>query len=356
MKVSPSEACVVLPSPPGSLLILSGAQGEPPSQRFRKPLIRVGEFTKAADGIAFSVSRETLDHWATTFRAMKAAGAKVPVPITHTNNPAANRGWVEDMQVVGDELVAELVLNGADVLGLVPNVDVSIYVPPSKTDGLGNVYNRPIEHVALVTDPVIPGLGPFEAIAASHLSTKETGMADDKTTLAKLKELLGKDAEKLGDDDVLEAVAKRLKTASDRGTLEKEIAELKRKLENKTKEVETLALSTQRTPPDPVVLGLVRDNSRMKLDQLVQAGRLSPKAREVAEDRYLSDAALTLSLAGSGKPLEDLIEVLKINEPVALGERTGPQAMVLSRQTRNDGPNVLKAAMDRQRAAAGLKN
>lgn len=143
-----------------------------PVRRFRKDIIRTGSFVKASDDLNFDVSTDTLDHWVAQFSQWTANGNKVPVPVTHkaAGNPKDNAGWVVDMYREDDRLVGVFDLVGEDASKLALASDVSIFVPPTHTDGSGHKYTRPITHVALCTDPVIPGLGKFEAIAASHLS------------------------------------------------------------------------------------------------------------------------------------------------------------------------------------------
>lgn len=107
-----------------------------------------------------------LDHWAMIFSQMKVNGVKVPVPSGHTNDSEKNRGWVEDIFRDGDSLFGIVALVG-DGIRLAGTNDVSIYSQSEYTDGNGNRYQWPILHVALCTDPVVPGLRGFEALAAS---------------------------------------------------------------------------------------------------------------------------------------------------------------------------------------------
>ena len=65
-------------------------------------------------------------------------------------------------------LDAVMEIFGEDGFKAVETNDVSIYVPPTYTDGKGVTYKRPITHVAVCPDPVLPGLGKFERLAASH--------------------------------------------------------------------------------------------------------------------------------------------------------------------------------------------
>jgi len=187
----------------GLVLAFAGAPAKklaPPGKgyhRYKKELIRKGKFVKESDGIEFEVTDETLDHWPREFARMKANGVKVYIPIKHLDvklkqgaetydakDPTNNAGWVRDIRREGNSLygVVDLV---DPTLAL--KSDVSIYTPPRLVDGAGNEYVRPISHVALCPDPVIPGLGDFVPLAASQSSTsKET-----KMDFAKIAEALG---------------------------------------------------------------------------------------------------------------------------------------------------------------------
>lgn len=145
-----------------------------PVQRFRKEIIRCGKFTKAKDNVNFEVTPSSLNHWVATFNQMKQNGVKVYFPAGHTNKPEANRGWWDKLEVGPSKadpnvpaLYGEVDAIGEDGIGLIGRTDVSLYSPPELVDGQGNRYDRPIVHIAACTDPVIPGLGEWESVAAS---------------------------------------------------------------------------------------------------------------------------------------------------------------------------------------------
>jgi hypothetical protein len=91
----------------GLLWLATGPQtqtSDHEERRFRKELIRVGRYVKAADGIEFEVTHRTLRHWIMEFARMKANGVRVPIPNGHHNagNADQNRGYVESLIVDGD--------------------------------------------------------------------------------------------------------------------------------------------------------------------------------------------------------------------------------------------------------------
>ncbi len=140
--------------------------------RYRKELIHAGTFVK--DGQEFRVDGAALRHWKRTFDAMRRRGVEVPVPVEHTRDPERRRGTVVEMEL-GTNLRGEPALFGVFEFrdGEAPLSSVSIYAPPSFTDGLGTRYVRPITHVALTDYPVVPGLDPWLPLAASRSAPLE---------------------------------------------------------------------------------------------------------------------------------------------------------------------------------------
>ncbi len=337
---------ITLPSPDSRMVSLSADRDQ--KRLFRKPLIRTGSYVKESEGLSFEVTPETLSHFAIEFGRMHKNGVRVPVPLTHTNDPSANQGWVKEVFVDGEELIGIIELAGEGVR-LANTTDVSIYVPPSITDGKGNKYTRPIAHVALVTDPVIPGLGPFEAVAASRLTTKEKSMpfAKLQAALGVKEEVTEANVETLvlshikTKDEELKATAKELKTAQEEAS-------------NKNKELEALQLSHKPREVDPTMMDLVRDNRNMRLANLVQAGRITPAVKGEIEKAFLAEPELKLSLQRADRTFDKVCEILMKNDPVELREISGPQAVALGRHE-GESDVLVKDAERRAKDAKALR-
>ncbi len=158
-----------------------GRQG---MKRYRKELVHLGRYRHPESGKAFDVTAKSLTDWEREFGRMKANGVKVPVVLTHAGaqDPDKNRGWLQDVFVEGGALIGMLDLIGEDADRLAATTDVSIHSPQSFVDGKGNAYSWPILHVALCTDPLVPGLSGFVAVAAS------LGGAATETAVYKLDE------------------------------------------------------------------------------------------------------------------------------------------------------------------------
>jgi hypothetical protein len=385
-------ALVSKTAPAVAVAVSLSNEGGVPTQRFRKELIRVGHYVKASDGLEFDVTQETLDHWVLSFGRMQAAGVKVPIPVGHTQDVTANRGWLVGLERQGDSLygIAELV--GTDALALAACSDVSIFVPAVHVDGHGNQYLRPITHVALVTDPVVPGLAGFQAIAASLASGLEltvlnrkdaiamadalpvpaapaasdasTGSDTTSTILASLKTQIGKAfvdldwagfqakardlfkvkdtiTKLLGDDDPAndqEAVDAAAAVAASLATA-----------------VPSVAVSLSQTP-DPMMVSLLADNRRMKLAARVAAGKLTPAQADLLTKQYIGDggAAISLSMSkGVDDGFDALLGVFDQAVGTTLGERTGGQTIGLSLgNPNNGGKNPLVANAEARAAKA----
>lgn len=343
------------PSRRGVLTLATSQPDGIVTKRFRKPLIRTGSFTKAADGIAFTVTPELLRHWELTFRRMQAAGVKVPVPAGHTDDVEANRGWLVGVDVEGDELVGTIDLVGEDAAALAGRSDVSLYIPPELTDGHGNHYRRPIAHVALVTDPVIPGLGDWTALAASasavtfSMRTKEDAMTFD---FAKLGKALGLESLEAGKEEAL-LLSRAGSVVQERDTAAGRVAELETANRALTEQVTAMEAKVNGAKPiqlSAMALGMAAENRRMKLDKLVDAGKITPAVRDKLLAKHADEAALSLSMQpGARDEFADLCAILEENDPVKLGEQTRAQAVVLSRQgSANPDENPLLADAKRR--------
>lgn len=311
-------------------------EGGQPVKRFRKELIRSGSYC-TADDTRFTVDGDALDNWVAEFSRMKAGGVKVPVPAGHTTDPEANRGWVVDMFREGESLVGVIDLVGEDAIKMAGRSDVSLYSPAHLDDGKGNSYKWPITHVALCTDPVIPGLKGFVPLAAS-LGNKPVNVpvfTDHKEIPVALK--FDKLQKALGIEEPLtEANAEKAIVASFTGVTQK-VSDLMGEVKTLKADLATAKKATPGEPKpkdvDPELLRLSRENHSMRLEGLVAGGRITPAVRDKLSAAFIGDdgSALKLSLSsGSNKTFDLVLAALADNDPVTLGEKTGGQVLSLS--------------------------
>lgn len=302
-----------------AISIINGITMSKGLTRYRKELVKAGSYFKAATGQAFEVTVDIIDHWIMTFNRWIENGNKVPIPLSHAkaNDPEANQGWVHKMWREDQTLVAVMELSNAN---LAMTTDVSICVQGQVIDGKGQKYLQPITHVALCTDPVIPGLEKFEKLS---LSLGDTEM--DKKKLAKLLDIAD-DAS----DDLIESTIKGL-------------------------QIPAVKLSQSDTV-DPVLVRVVAESRAGKLNTLVNAGILAPAMKDIIETKYVKEDALTLSLGRGGEDGFDLlIKILAENKPTAslLNEKTSVQVLELSNKMNK--PSGMATITNQKRESAKNK-
>ena len=301
----------------------------PHMTRYRKELIKVGKYVKDSVGLSFEVTREILNHWVDTFDRWVSNGNKVPVPLGHAaaDSPEKNQGWLRSLSVAGDSLFGVMELIDPD---LALTTDVSIYVPAEFTDGHGAKYIQPIAHVALCTNPVIPGLKGFQKLS---LSLGDDDVKDLKKELCGLLDLTD------ADDDAIVAAVKLIKTPA------------KLKTQPKTK---ALSQASELTATSPIVK-LVMDNRTIKVAALVQAGVITPATKTAIEKQYVVPEALALSMSiGYDDGFDFLMTVLAESKAVKLGEKSDAQLLELANTRATGAENPIAADVNRRRVEAGV--
>lgn len=336
-KERPKHGCVIATdTTPFIAMSAPRTEGGQPVKRFRKELIRTGSY-RTIDDVEFTVDEAALDNWALQFSRMGNNGVKVPVPTGHTTAAEANRGWMVDIFREGDSLIGVVDLVGEDAIAMAGRSDVSLYSPAHYKDGKGNEYTWPITHVALCTDPVIPGLDGFVPLAASLGNTpvqvpvftvhKETPVSFD---FKKIQKTLGIE------ETVTEANADKAIVASFSGVTAK-VGTLMGEVKTLTADLATAKAAKPGEPKpkdiDPELLRLSRENHGMRLDTLVATGRITPAVRDKLKGVFIGDdgAALKLSLSsGTSGQFGLVLDALTDNDPVKLGEQTRAQTLSLS--------------------------
>lgn len=355
-----------------------------PVRRFLKELIKTGHYVKEADGLEFDVTPALLEHWAATFARMRANGLRVPVPNGHTHDGAANRGWVRHLFRAGDSLYGVVDLVG-DGIPMAATNDVSIYAVPKFTDGRGNRYRWPILHVALCTDPVVPGLGGFLPIAAALDSPPADAPVFRMRTAADprmpgaagaaagpnqrdflRKPLAGATmsiVDTSGQASAVDQISQAFSQAvldvlqDDELDLKGKLARIKEILTAQEKAMAVFDEDENASPasvPGPATGGaaapedlagmspvvaarmgpIVARNRRHELADLVRDGHLTRAAADGLERVFVpaGEKALRLSIdAAVQAQFDGVVAALRKNRAIAMGERTGPQVMALAR-------------------------
>lgn len=314
-----------------------------PRQRFRKEVVRIGEYIKEDTGQVIDITKERIENWVVEFQRMKTNNVKVKITNTHDDvtNPDAIRGDVDDLFVDGDSLVMACTMIGEDGITAASRNDVSLGVPEEVfTDGNGNRYNQPIQHIALCPDPVVSGLGDFIPIAASRSARKVSTM--DYMKIGKafgvVEEMTDKNAEELLLSHAESTAKKFTAMETELKTLQDEGIKLSRK-----KEV------------DPDFVNLMVDNRKLKFDALVEGAHITPACRDSLEAEFGTSEKITLALSSGvdSKQFDRIMAALTKNDPVTLREHTGPQTTaVLSRTGGSTGESKIVADAKCRAAAA----
>lgn len=351
----------------GALTLAGGirtdANGQP-VRRFSKDLIRAGDWFKDSTGQAFTIDAKWMEGRVAEFERMKAAGVRVPVPVGHTNDPESNRGYVEEMWVDGDVLRASIDLIGEKAIALASTVEVSIYVPAKLVDGKGNEYIEPIEHVALVTDPVICGQETFVPIAASRGGTTvnvpvyRLSREGDSMDWKELCKALGLSTDGLDDQTGPAAVMAKIGEMSKAKETAETAMAAARKGEADAKAA--LAASRQKVEPDAVLVRMAAENRDLKLSRLVDAGKITPAVRTKLADIYIGkdNAGLKLSLdsVGDGQ-FAAVCDALCEMDTRVLAAQTLSQSVALGRHVPGSGSTMTPEDVTKQaRADAEERN
>jgi len=272
----------------------TNAAGQP-VQMFEKVLIRAGDWYHPGTGESIPVDAKRLSHWAESFDKMAKAGVPVPVPVDHTRNPAANRGWVKSMRVEGDSLIGTIEVIGEDAIKMVARVDCSISIRDRLADAYGTDYIDVIEHVALVADPAMPGLGEFVAIELSR--AKQLGLARSMKmeSLLKIAEKLGLATEGMDEAALLAAIMEKVGTMAMPDVVDASKAEAdaaKKELAAAQEQVKALKLSAGKpveVDPDVIDVGIRHVKSRA--ESLAKDGKITPAVRNKLESALVGSAS-----------------------------------------------------------------
>lgn len=304
-----------------------------PRQRFRKEIIPTGEFYKDSEDRSFEVTQDVLEHWRDTFKRMLDNGVRVPIPSTHegAGDPDKNRGYAEAMFIDDNDDGGKSLFMGCEIIGqeaidAVAHCDVSIDVPDKYVDGKHNEYKFPIVHVALCTDPVVPGMEGFVPIAASRKRknamdwkklAKELGITGDMTD-KNARELILSAFKALAEP--IDEVRTTLSLSSDvkPNGLAKAVGEKFKTLRDQLAKAKPI----EEAPPSTEVMRLSRENYGMKMDALVASGHITPDTKKKMVDKCLTDAALSLSASSKATDpdLSFWLQLLAGNDPLQLSK------------------------------------
>ena len=323
-------------------LVLSEEHLPVPKKKYRKAILKTGNFVKEIDGekeLEFKLTEENLKAMAAVSTQYMKDGHKIPIPLGHTDDEDKNRGYVD--AIVFDEkdqllyMTAEAI--GAKAIEQFEQSDCSCYIPPKWNDSEGREYIRPIRHVALTQYPVISGLGKFEAIAASLVPTrKETPMKFDKiqAALSLSEPLTEENAEAL----ILGGIGQLVEKAKN------------------AEPADPLKAAREAVKALPGAITGAKMGREAKLNALVLGNKISPAVKTKLAEMYTGEDSLVLSLTAKEGETEfdKLVAILSENKVVNTGEKTGHQVQDDASKG-NENPLLLSAKKmaDEAKALAG---
>ncbi len=290
--------------------------------RYKKDVIRTGRW-HVKDGRVLAVTPSRMDHWVKQFKLMREAGLRVAAPFDHSKASVDNAGFVTDLWREGDTLYAQMDIEAGNEPKIGTSIrEVSVAVDSMLRDGTGKVWEDVISHIAPVTEPVVPGQGAFERLAARRdsddgqetryiLSRKEQ---QKMPLIEQVKKVLGrKPEENVSEDELSQELARKFESHTE--TLRRVKSERDSALEAGRRDVqakdEQVAELRRRLAegghvkddpqPTETELRLRREMDEMQaeraaetVDAMIRTGKLAAKA---------ADAATALLSRGRGMQL-----------------------------------------------------
>lgn len=320
------------------------------TRRFKKEMLSVGHYIHPVWGWHLDITEDRLHRFATTFKQMQQNGVSVEVPIDHSLSAKDNYGYVIDMVVEKNKSGVMALYGIHEMIGdegislALRNKGVSVLIEKDFKDGKGNAYGEAITHSSIVQQPVVPGQEDFEAIAASianksdfpilFLNGKDNEM--NEAMLKKIREILGAD-DSLTADNALSRIEEHIKGLSAKNAeTQKQMIDL----QSKVSQLEGQVKAASAVSVDPNLAEQMGSTAEQQLDLLVQTGKITPAVKTKLAASLIGQTGsrnvIALSIGNGGKPsvLTQVIEALKENDAVKLGEQTGIQ--VLSRRNPGD--------------------
>lgn len=303
---------------------------------FRKQILKLGDYVHPNNPEnIMSITKETVKKMIENFKA--GVIDKVPVPVTHTDSPTANTGYVIGLEEADDGLDAILKIEDDDVAekirkGLIPAISASFSFDYLKKDS-GERVGPTLLHTALVDIPYLKGMRDFEPIALSdgqknYMFYKEDTKMDKKMNLEELLKVL-KDEHKIDvvalQDEVKtlkeskEKADKDLETAtatlSEIGKVLGEVVELsdegmvasvKKVIGEKTNQEKSILTLSDKI--EKMEKEITKRDAKDAVASIVREGKLLPTQAEEFEALYLADKTLFEKITGKLSKVVDLGE------------------------------------------------
>lgn len=297
------------------IVSLNTAAAKGSGLKYRKEVIYVGTFyapTPDGDRQKFSVTESDLQHWKKSVELQLERGILVDVPIGHTTDPEKSRGKVIGAAIDKNSrglpaLFFDIEFADEEAAKLATRTQVSIYSPPSWTDGLGNTYSRPIRHVALTQQPVIPGLDAFTLVASLDEGTNSMEF------LTQIAEALGLEVDPEMDEAALTQAILDAITSEEDPEMEDDPIVEDDDSDLPPDEDTGMSLSMQRE---------VANGRKARIALLLTKKHITPAQAKQLERKYCAPTSLSLSMSSD---FDSTLELLALSDPRPTGSRTGAQ-------------------------------
>lgn len=145
--------------------------------KWRKEVLPVGHWEKLdenGEGLSFDADEKLLSHLVDSVNKLRSNGVTIPYAKSHDGWELAENKYGE---IVGASVgrnsrgkksfFVDVLFDSESAAKECTKTDSSVGIPDKFFDGAGNEYHHPLRHVAATNAPVIPGLGRWQAIAAS---------------------------------------------------------------------------------------------------------------------------------------------------------------------------------------------
>ncbi len=310
---------------------------------YRKQVIYEGDFSQPDPkdpGVRkpWRVTREMVDNWATQGNLMLSRGVEVPCPKGHSTDPELKRATAKRFETGLDSkgrhsLFSYVEFTKPEYAEALAASNVSIYSEKKYSTGQHD-YEWPPVHLAFTDYPVVPDLEPFEAVAASLLKI-ECSMDE---TLLEIAGALGVEAPEDGSDEVLKAL------------ILQQIKVLKPEEKKADPPAEDKKVAASR---DPAILGIVRNARMTAIDALASGRHVTPAVAKELKRQYCGES-IALSLDGTDRDFQGVVDTLKLQKVLGSDEKTQAQvaASLLGGKpgTASTSPLVRQAREARERA------
>jgi len=312
---------------------------------FEKELLPVSTYHKhdesTGEVISFDIDKKFLDHVVEETKRMHADGVPTKLYLNHIRDASKRRGNVTDVFIKKNEKGVDSLfakIKFADDVAKTEGLrnDVSVSIPKVVFSGSGKQFRFSLEHVAITSNPVVPGLEGYVAISASFEPQSGANM---KAILSALGLEASDDAKK--DEAAALGAIKKLKSGGKGDTPPA-------KKDDDKKGPPDLSFKL----PKAYLAELTSSRTR-RVDTLVKDNKISPAERDRLVEKYCNNERVSLDMSqdDAESAFDDLmlshernsVEVVKRE---GRSEQGADNGFTLSHVTAKDNPLI--ADMERR--------